>query len=48
MIEDYWGVLRKIFGDLKFLESFKIYDKDNIFLLVMKRIRERFIDYSDF
>lgn len=48
MIEDYWGVSRKILGDLKFLESLKTYDKDNIPPLVMKRIRERFIDHPDF
>ncbi|KAG8513614.1 Dynein heavy chain 3, axonemal [Galemys pyrenaicus] len=48
MIEDYWGVSRKILGDLKFLESLKTYDKDNIPPLVMKRIRERFIEHPDF
>ncbi|XP_006876041.1 PREDICTED: dynein heavy chain 3, axonemal [Chrysochloris asiatica] len=48
MIEDFWGVSRKILGDLKFLESLKTYDKDNIPPTVMKRIRERFIDHPDF
>ncbi|XP_076997717.1 dynein axonemal heavy chain 3 [Tamandua tetradactyla] len=48
MIEDYWGVSRKILGDLKFLESLKTYDKDNIPPLIMKRIRERFIDHPEF
>ncbi|NXN95540.1 DYH3 protein, partial [Rhinopomastus cyanomelas] len=48
MIEDYWGPSRKILGDLKFLESLKTYDKDNIPAAVMKRIRERFIDHPDF
>ncbi|XP_038526379.1 dynein heavy chain 3, axonemal isoform X1 [Canis lupus familiaris] len=48
MIEDYWGVSRKILGDLKFLESLKTYDKDNIAPVIMKRIRERFIDHPDF
>uniref|UniRef100_A0A667IJZ4 Dynein axonemal heavy chain 3 n=1 Tax=Lynx canadensis TaxID=61383 RepID=A0A667IJZ4_LYNCA len=48
MIEDYWGVSRKILGDLKFLESLKTYDKDNIPPTIMKRIRERFIDHPDF
>lgn len=48
MIEDYWGPSRKILGDLKFLESLKMYDKDNIPPAVMKRIRERFIDHPDF
>ncbi|XP_069860475.1 dynein axonemal heavy chain 3 isoform X1 [Dipodomys merriami] len=48
MIEDFWGVSRKILGDLKFLESLKTYDKDNIPPVIMKRIRERFIDHPDF
>ncbi|XP_074775748.1 dynein axonemal heavy chain 3 [Athene noctua] len=48
MLEDYWGPSRKILGDLKFLESLKTYDKDNIPPAVMKRIRERFIDHPDF
>ncbi|NXH72361.1 DYH3 protein, partial [Hydrobates tethys] len=48
MLEDYWGPSRKILGDLKFLESLKTYDKDNIPPATMKRIRERFIDHPDF
>lgn len=48
MIEDFWGVSKKVLGDLKFLESLKTYDKDNIPPLIMKRIRERFIDHPDF
>ncbi|XP_032896217.1 dynein heavy chain 3, axonemal isoform X1 [Amblyraja radiata] len=48
MIEDYWGPSKKILGDLKFLESLKTYDKDNIPPTVMKRIRERFIEHPDF
>lgn len=48
MIEDYWGSSKKVLGDLKFLESLKTYDKDNIPSAVMKRIRERFINHPDF
>uniref|UniRef100_A0A8C4VAF4 Dynein axonemal heavy chain 3 n=1 Tax=Falco tinnunculus TaxID=100819 RepID=A0A8C4VAF4_FALTI len=48
MVEDYWGPSRKILGDLKFLESLKTYDKDNIPPAIVKRIRERFIDHPDF
>ncbi|XP_025972035.2 dynein axonemal heavy chain 3 [Dromaius novaehollandiae] len=48
MLEDYWGPSRKILGDLKFLESLKTYDKDNIPPAIMKRIRERFIGHPDF
>uniref|UniRef100_A0A8B9U568 Dynein axonemal heavy chain 3 n=1 Tax=Anas zonorhyncha TaxID=75864 RepID=A0A8B9U568_9AVES len=46
--KDYWGSSRKILGDLKFLESLKAYDKDNIPPAIMKRIRERFINHPDF
>ncbi|XP_048465622.1 dynein axonemal heavy chain 3 [Rhincodon typus] len=48
MIEDYWGPSKKLLGDLKFLESLKTFDKDNIPPAIMKRIRERFIDHPDF
>lgn len=48
MIEDYWGSSKKLLGDLKFLEGLKTYDKDNIPVPVMKRIRERFINHPDF
>lgn len=41
MMEDYWGPSLKLLGDLKFLDSLKTYDKDNIPPNVMKRIRER-------
>lgn len=42
MIEDFWGPSQKLLGDLKFLDSLKSYDKDNIPPVVMKKIRERF------
>uniref|UniRef100_A0A672TTU8 Dynein axonemal heavy chain 3 n=1 Tax=Strigops habroptila TaxID=2489341 RepID=A0A672TTU8_STRHB len=48
MIEDYWGPSRKLLSDLKFLESLKTYDKDNIPPAIMKKIREKFIDHPDF
>ena len=41
MIEDYWGTSQKLLGDLKFLESLKSYDKDNIPSAIIKRIREK-------
>jgi dynein heavy chain len=41
MMEDYWGPSVKLLGDLKFLESLKNYDKDNIPPAVMKKIRDR-------
>ncbi|XP_072152186.1 dynein axonemal heavy chain 3 isoform X4 [Bemisia tabaci] len=43
MIEDYWGPSLKLLGDLKFLDSLKTYDKDNINPSVMKLIREKYV-----
>ncbi|KAM4697749.1 dynein axonemal heavy chain 3 [Rhinophrynus dorsalis] len=48
MIEDFWGPSKKVLGDLKFLESLKVFDKDNINPTIMKKIREKFIDNADF
>lgn len=41
MVEDFWGPSLKLLGDMKFLESLKTYDKDNINPAIMKRIREK-------
>ena len=41
MIEDFWGPSQKMLGDMKFLESLKNYDKDNIAPAVMKKIRDK-------
>ncbi|XP_058254502.1 dynein axonemal heavy chain 3 [Hemibagrus wyckioides] len=48
MIEDYWGPSKKLLGDMKFLESLKAFDKDNIPAANIKKIREKFIDNPDF
>uniref|UniRef100_A0A8C5QWI6 Dynein axonemal heavy chain 3 n=3 Tax=Leptobrachium TaxID=161697 RepID=A0A8C5QWI6_9ANUR len=48
MVEDYWGPSRKILSDLKFLESLKVFDKDNIPPVIMKKIRDKFIGNPDF
>nr|XP_023674913.1 dynein heavy chain 3, axonemal [Paramormyrops kingsleyae] len=48
MIEDYWGASKKLLGDMKFLESLKAFDKDNIPAANMKKIREKFINHPDF
>nr|XP_024219193.1 dynein heavy chain 3, axonemal-like isoform X2 [Halyomorpha halys] len=48
MIEDFWGPSQKMLGDMKFLDSLKAYDKDNINPAIMKRIRERYINDRDF
>lgn len=41
MVEDYWGPSTKLLGDMKFLDHLKAYDKDNIPVAVMKKIRDR-------
>lgn len=41
MIEDYWGPSLKILSDMKFLESLKTFNKDNIPETTMKRIRQK-------
>ena len=41
MIEDFWGPSQKVLGDFKFLESLKLYDKDNINPAIIKKIREK-------
>ena len=43
MIEDYWGPSQKLLGDMRFLESLKQYDKDNIPPDIMKKIREKWV-----
>lgn len=39
--EDYWSASLKMLSDLKFLENLKTFDKDNIPVATMKRIREK-------
>ncbi|XP_069555861.1 dynein axonemal heavy chain 3 [Brachyistius frenatus] len=48
MIEDFWGPSKKLLGDLRFLESLKAYDKDNIPAPYIKKIRDKFIENPDF
>ncbi|XP_011502202.1 PREDICTED: dynein heavy chain 3, axonemal [Ceratosolen solmsi marchali] len=43
MIEDYWPPSVRLLGDIKFLESLKFFDKDNILPANMKKIRDKFI-----
>jgi len=43
MIEDFWGPSQKLLGDLKFLDSLKSYDRDNIPQAVMKKIRDKYV-----
>ncbi|XP_075973125.1 dynein heavy chain 3, axonemal [Anticarsia gemmatalis] len=46
--EDFWGPSQKMLGDMKFLESLKNYDKDNIPVAVMKKIRDKYIPDREF
>ncbi|KAK1880668.1 Dynein heavy chain 3 axonemal [Dissostichus eleginoides] len=48
MVEDYWGPSKKLLGDLKFLESLKAYDRDNIPAPYIKKIRDKFVDNPEF
>lgn len=41
MIEDFWGPSQKLLSDLKFLDSLKAYDKDNIPPNIVKVIRAK-------
>ena len=43
LIDDYWSPGQQMLGDIKFLESLKTYDKDNIPQGIMKRIREKYV-----
>ncbi|XP_022099330.1 dynein heavy chain 3, axonemal-like isoform X3 [Acanthaster planci] len=46
--EEYWPAAKKMLGDMKFLESLKDYDKDNIPSPIMKKIRDNYIPNPDF
>ncbi|XP_032895202.1 dynein heavy chain 3, axonemal-like [Amblyraja radiata] len=46
--DDYWPPAKKMLGDMKFLESLKEFDKDNIPAKVTAHIRRDFINNPDF
>ncbi|KAL4720993.1 hypothetical protein ACJJTC_019261 [Scirpophaga incertulas] len=46
--EDFWAPSLKLLGDMKFLETLKNYDKDNIPAATMKKIREKYIPDREF
>ena len=48
MIEDFWGPSQKLLGDLSFLNTLKLYDKDNIDPGVIKKIRDKYMNNPDF
>jgi dynein heavy chain len=47
-IQDYWGPAKKMLGDMKFLDSLREYDKDNIAPKVMEVIRKKYITNEGF
>ncbi|KAM4720749.1 dynein axonemal heavy chain 12 [Rhinophrynus dorsalis] len=47
-ILDYWGPSKKLLGDMNFLKDLKEYDKDNIPVAVMQKIRSEYITNPDF
>ncbi|KAM6924384.1 dynein axonemal heavy chain 12 [Xenentodon cancila] len=47
-IFDYWGPSKKLLGDMNFLRDLKEYDKDNIPVPVMQKIRNEYMTNRDF
>nr|DBA18657.1 TPA: hypothetical protein GDO54_016881 [Pyxicephalus adspersus] len=47
-IFDYWGPSKRLLGDMNFLKDLREYDKDNIPVSVMQKIRSEFITNPDF
>jgi dynein heavy chain len=48
LVDDYWAASQKMLGDMKFLESLRQFEKDNIPAPIMKKIREVYISDRDF
>nr|XP_026690532.1 dynein heavy chain 12, axonemal isoform X1 [Ciona intestinalis] len=47
-ILDYWGPSKKLLGDMNFLGALQTYDKDNIPVAIMKKIRSEYMTNPDF
>ncbi|KOB78676.1 hypothetical protein OBRU01_02040 [Operophtera brumata] len=45
--DDFWGPSQKMLGDMKFLDGLRNYDKDNIPVATMKKIRDKAMDVYD-
>ncbi|XP_037628190.1 dynein heavy chain 12, axonemal [Sebastes umbrosus] len=45
---DYWGPSKKLLGDMNFLRDLRVYDKDNIPVPVMQKIRSEYMTNPDF
>lgn len=47
-IIDYWGPSKRILGDMSFLENLRNFDKDNIPIPIMQKIRKEYLSNKDF
>ncbi|KAM4608668.1 dynein axonemal heavy chain 7 [Polymixia lowei] len=47
-VEDFWGPAKKLLGDMRFLQSLHVYDKDNIPPNFIAIIRNKYITNPDF
>ncbi|CAI8001099.1 Dynein heavy chain 7, axonemal, partial [Geodia barretti] len=47
-ILDYWGPSKRLLGDMKFLDILREYDKDNIAVHIMTKIRSEYCTNPDF
>ena len=47
-MDDYWKPSQKVLGDMKFLQSLREYDKDNVSPPIIKKIRNTYIPNPDF
>lgn len=47
-MEDFWKPSQKLLGDMKFLQSLKDYDKDNVAPAFVKKIRQTYIPNPEF
>ncbi|KAM3963287.1 dynein heavy chain at 62B [Aphomia sociella] len=47
-IFDFWGPSKRILGDMGFLDSLKNFDKDNIPVATMQKIRKEYLSHKDF
>lgn len=47
-ISDYWPPSKKMLGDMKFLQSLKDFDRDNVPVGNMKPIRDKYVTNDEF
>lgn len=47
-ILDYWAPSKRILGDMSFLDSLRNFDKDNIPIAIMQKIRKEYLSNKDF